>query len=151
MRELRVEWIDSASCTGWLERPDVENFNPVKIVSCGFMVNETENSLVLAQSCGDDPEQYENLISIPKGCIKRIEYIGDSFVEVRLKQIMELKQKLGEFSVDLYYNDCDHENPYTAKISSAINALPEYHGRGRNFSEALDFVEDFLKKHLAIK
>ena len=66
-------------------------------------------------------------------------------IDDRVAEIMYEKDLIGEFSLDLYYNDCDDENPYTARIHSAIDAVPEFHARAKSFSDALDSVEEYIK------
>ncbi len=57
-------------------------------------------------------------------------------IDQKVKAIMGLKSQIGEFSVDLYYNDCDRENPYTAKMHSALDEDLSYHARAKSFNEA---------------
>ncbi len=66
-------------------------------------------------------------------------------IDQRIKEIMSQKQVIGEFSLDLYYNDCDDLNPYTAKVHSVINPNIDFHARAICFDAALDQVEDYLK------
>ena len=54
---------------------------------------------------------------------------------------LKLKKKYGEASLDLYYNNYDDNNPFVAKVHSAINACNVYHGRAKDFGHALDLVE----------
>lgn len=85
MKAVKVEWIDScASNHGWLMQADIdkwEDVEPISIFTYGVLVQEDENYIVIAQSYGTDPDQCCNLMSIPKGCIKRtttLEYIGEN-------------------------------------------------------------------------
>ena len=64
-----IKWVDIASGeAGWQENKD---FPPQDVVSVGFVVKETGEYLVLCQSMydQDEPEYYDSLISIPKGCV----------------------------------------------------------------------------------
>lgn len=76
MRIVKVEWIDStASNLSWLMMEDVRNWGdiePMAIYTYGALVQEDSNYIVVAQSYGKDPEQCCLLMSIPKGCIRKI-------------------------------------------------------------------------------
>ena len=64
-----VSWIDTSSGhPGWQEDVDLP---PQPVVTVGFIVKETGEYLVLCQSMydQDEPEYYDSLISIPKGCV----------------------------------------------------------------------------------
>ena len=63
-----------------------------------------------------------------------------------VKGIMKLKKHVGEFSLDLYYDDLSAETPYVAKIHRGDFA---YHGRGKSFEEALWQIGLYLEKLLA--
>lgn len=60
-------------------------------------------------------------------------------LENRLKGIMGKKEVLGEFSLDLYYNDSDRLNPCTAKITYPQGEA--VHFRGTTFDDVLSKVE----------
>ena len=54
---------------------DVRNWGdvePMAIYTYGALVQEDKNYIVVAQSYGKDPEQCCSLMSIPKGCIRKI-------------------------------------------------------------------------------
>ena len=70
----KIEWIDScASNTQWslLEEFDAD-IEPIKIVSYGVLIQETEDCITIAQNYGTNPLQCCSLMTIPKGCIKKI-------------------------------------------------------------------------------
>lgn len=69
-------------------------------------------------------------------------------IDQKVKAIMGLKSQIGEFSVDLYYNDWDRENPYTAKMHSVLNEDLSYHARAKSFNEALDMLVDYIHEKL---
>lgn len=71
-------------------------------------------------------------------------------IDQKVKAIMGLKPQIGEFSVDLYYNDCDREKPYTAKMHSALDKDLSYHARAKSFSEALDMLVDYIHENYKI-
>ena len=71
-------------------------------------------------------------------------------LDERLKEIMALKEKYGEFSLDLYYNDCvDEREAYTARVHSAIDDKMLFHAREASFDAALDKAEEFVKSYKA--
>jgi hypothetical protein len=76
MEVIEVIWIDScASNHNWLMMEDIKNWTdvePLTIHTFGVKVQEDDNYIVIAQSYTTDPEQCCNLMSIPKGCIKKI-------------------------------------------------------------------------------
>ena len=67
-----VEWIDSAEYddADWKSNKEVKELTPMRIKSCGFLVNEDDIYITLAGSINNyDLEceaQYGSLISIPK-------------------------------------------------------------------------------------
>ena len=69
--------------------------------------------------------------------------MGQSLDE-RVKDIMSLKERIGEFSLDLYYNDFDKEMPYVAKVHSAAFKEVSFHARSKSFDACLDIVEEKL-------
>lgn len=79
----KIEWIDScASNTNWslLEGFEVEA-EPIKIVSYGVLIQENEDYITIAQNFGTNPLQFCSLMSIPKGCIKKITDIDKIEIE----------------------------------------------------------------------
>ena len=72
MEVVKIEWIDS--CASNLQWELVENFEgdiePIKIVSYGVLIQETEDCITIAQNYGFNPHQCCSLMTIPKGCIK---------------------------------------------------------------------------------
>lgn len=71
-------------------------------------------------------------------------------IDQKLKTIMGLKSQIGEFSVDLYYNDCDKEKPYTAKIHSIIDESLCFHAREKCFDKALDILVNHIHEQYKI-
>lgn len=68
---VRVEWVDSSTSSPWVLLEDFkdEQCDPIKIVSYGIIVKETDDYLVIAQNYGSNPPQISNTTAIPKGCI----------------------------------------------------------------------------------
>lgn len=71
---------------------------------------------------------------------------NDTLIDRELKDIMKLKDTIGEFSVDLYYNDCVEDGKaYTAKVHSAINEKMNCYAREGSFLDALYKVREYLE------
>lgn len=72
MEVLKIRWIDS--CTSNMNWSLLNEFDgdiePIKIVSYGVLIQETEDCITIAQNYGEDPKQCCSLMTIPKGCIK---------------------------------------------------------------------------------
>lgn len=67
-------------------------------------------------------------------------------IDERVKDIMALKKDIGEFSMDLYYDDTAQEGKqYVAKLSSVVEKNLNFHARCKSFEEALDLVESYLR------
>ena len=79
MKIVQIKWIDScASNQNWNFIQDFDgDIEPIKIISVGFLLQENDDVVTIAQNYGTDPEQVCNLMTIPKGCIKQITTIED--------------------------------------------------------------------------
>ena len=64
-----------------------------------------------------------------------------------MKEIMGYKEQLGEFSLDLYYNDVEAHRgtPFTAKLHSVVNKKFQHYEREDSFDIALAKTDLFLK------
>ncbi len=74
-----VEWIDSSEYddASWKSEKEVKELTPMRIKSCGFLVNEDDIYLTLSGSINNSDKeceaQYGGLLSIPKcAIIKRL-------------------------------------------------------------------------------
>ena len=74
-----VEWIDSSEYddADWKSEKEVKELTPMRIKSCGFLVNEDDIYLTLSGSINNSDKeceaQYGGLLSIPKcAIIKRL-------------------------------------------------------------------------------
>lgn len=74
MKAVKINWIDScASNMSWTFPSDLDGeVQPIRITTYGVIVQDNEDTLVIAQNHGIDPEQFCSLMTIPKGCIKEI-------------------------------------------------------------------------------
>ena len=79
MKIVQIKWIDScASNQNWNFVQDFDgDIEPIKIISVGFLLQENDDVITIAQNYGTNPEQVCNLMTIPKGCIKQIITIED--------------------------------------------------------------------------
>ena len=68
-----VKWIDSSQCNGWVLKEDLEDLS-MDIVSCGHLIKETDNFIVLSAHVGKDC--ICSPIQIPKVAIVSMEEIN---------------------------------------------------------------------------
>ena len=80
MKVVKVLWVDSCNSNmNWTVAEDIE-IEPMYIDSFGVVVKDTDEFLAIAQNYGDNPEQYSNITTIPKGCIKEVFVIHEDNV-----------------------------------------------------------------------
>ena len=70
MKLVLVEWVDSASCSGW-HRIDPETDCVCNCIATGLLCSEDEKQIVITYSRSDSGSVAETL-SIPKCSIKRM-------------------------------------------------------------------------------
>ena len=70
MKLVLVEWVDSASCSGW-HRLDSGLDGVCACVSAGLLCSENEKQIVITYGKSDTGNIAET-ISIPRSCIKRM-------------------------------------------------------------------------------
>ena len=92
MKAVKVLWVDSCNSNmNWTFTEDIE-VEPMYINSFGVVVKDTDEFLAIAQNYGDNPEQYSNITTIPKGCIKEVFVIHeDNVYENEQKPTQETK------------------------------------------------------------
>ena len=77
MKAVKITWTDScASNFDWILKSDIDNWKniePITIFTYGVIVQEDDYQVVVAQNYGTNPEQCCSLMSIPRGCIMKIE------------------------------------------------------------------------------
>lgn len=102
---VRVEWVDSSTSSPWILLEDFkdEQCDPIKIVSYGIIVKETDDYLVIAQNYGSNPPQISNTTAIPKGCIIQQNIIKEESKMEEKKTLEELAQPLKNWLVE--HND----------------------------------------------
>ena len=72
---VKVKWIDSMSDGGrWTLAEDID-MKPTECTTFGFLVDENENFITVAQTLGMEPEQYCQMICIPQKAITHFEVI----------------------------------------------------------------------------
>lgn len=80
MKVVKVLWVDSCNSNmNWTVAEDIE-IEPMYIDSFGIVIKDTDEFLAIAQNYGDNPEQYSNITTIPKGCIKEVFVIHEDNV-----------------------------------------------------------------------
>lgn len=77
MKVVKIIWIDSCSSdSSWTMAEDV-NTGIIQIETYGIIIKETDEFISVAQNYGNEPEQFCNIMTIPKGCIKETVTIPD--------------------------------------------------------------------------
>ena len=83
---VRVSWMDARDMeTGWVEIKDILKAPLASCMEVGWMVVNNEEKVVVMRSwCVDrDDNNGGGAIAIPKGWIKKIEYLGVTHANVR--------------------------------------------------------------------
>ena len=83
---VRVSWMDARDMeTGWVEIKDILKAPLASCMEVGWMVvNNDEKVVVMRSWCEDrDDNNGGGAIAIPKGWIKKIEYLGVLYANVR--------------------------------------------------------------------
>ena len=71
LKVVLVSWFDSMGILEWTPIEDVESVLQLTY-SCGFLVKESENCIVLALSYDEQTESVHNFIHIPILCIEEV-------------------------------------------------------------------------------
>lgn len=79
MEVVKIQWIDScASNMNWTLMDELDGeIEPIKIISYGVLIQETDDCITIAQNYGENPNQCCSLMTIPKGCIKEKKVIDE--------------------------------------------------------------------------
>lgn len=75
-RIVVIDWVDSIRAFDWTLMEDLDE-KLLDCISVGFLLNETEEYVTIAQNYGLKPKQVCNLITIPKCSIKNIRKIKE--------------------------------------------------------------------------
>ncbi len=71
MRMVLVEWEDSFFGIGeWLDFAELKELPTARCISCGILLHETSEKIVLIMNRGG--KQGSQPMAIPRGCIKRM-------------------------------------------------------------------------------
>ena len=101
MKAVKVEWIDScASDLGWLLMEDMPEAEPIRIVTFGCLVKETDKNILVAQNYGFNPAQCSNLMTIPKGCITKMDVLEEIATENKTPLSAEILEKNGFTNIE---------------------------------------------------
>lgn len=79
-RIVVIKWIDSVRASDWTLLDDVDE-QSLDCISVGFVINETNKVITIAQNYGIKPEQVCNLMTIPRCSIISIEELKNIFKE----------------------------------------------------------------------
>lgn len=66
-----IEWLDSYSRYGWIDREEALDMSCAHCCSIGLVIKEEEKSLTMVLSTNRKEYHDHNAITIPKGCITR--------------------------------------------------------------------------------
>lgn len=122
MKTLKVEWIDSAGGAGWEFLEDFKE-EPVHVTTYGFIVNEAEDFITLAQNYAPQTvqsrEQINNTISIPKCAITSIYEVTSSGL------VLVLERPLRGFSLsELHSGHEVSDQPASQSEGMSFHSLP---------------------------
>lgn len=73
---ILVEWVDSGSSDRWSSLDEIELKKRNLCISCGFLIKEDNEWLVLALSYDPDSGDYQCWLEIPKVAIKKKRHIN---------------------------------------------------------------------------
>ena len=150
MKVVKVLWIDSCNSNmNWTVVEDIE-VEPIYIVSFGVVVKDTDEFLAIAQNYGDDPEQYSNITTIPKGCIKEISFViyEDNKCENEQKPTDSIpKARTGLEWVNTIDDACDER--YTKEYSHGEYCHKQSFKWG--FQEGVDWLEKQGEQKIPVK
>ena len=143
MKVVKILWEDSCNSNlSWVTKEDVE-VELVNIDSFGVVVKETDEFVSIAQNYGSEPEQFSNIVTIPRGCIKEIFVIhDDNYVrqceqkpadKVEPKKLKKIEKKPTEttdfrtwkYIVDAVLTEREDigqyiDNPWTTKVAEKL-------------------------------
>lgn len=77
MKVVKVKWVDSLSDNGrWTLKEDIDDY-VAECVSYGWLVTDNDNYITIALNRIAEPEQYCQMISIPKCAVIELTDIED--------------------------------------------------------------------------
>jgi len=72
MQKVIVSWVDISSYDGaWMDLDEAEQFKPIAVETCGWMIKETPEYVVIASTVSfeKDNKVTGSVNAIPRGCI----------------------------------------------------------------------------------
>jgi len=77
MKIVEVEWIDAHYEGGWKPKIALEDAvrKDLKIVTLGYLIEDTDDRIILTHGIDGEGEQYQGYYLIPKGCVLNIKEI----------------------------------------------------------------------------
>ena len=81
---VRVTWLDARDTeTGWLDIKEIVDAHLATCQEVGWMVTNNEERIVIMRSYSKDKDDVTGggSIAIPKGLIKKIEYLTVSYIK----------------------------------------------------------------------
>ena len=74
MREVKIVWLDSGSFTNqWMEFEKATKLPMEPVETKGFLVAETPDRLIIAQTRSQDALEVYNVMVIPKVCVVEVQ------------------------------------------------------------------------------
>lgn len=65
---VKVNWVDSVTCGGWTILDDFDEV-PTKATTVGYLIQDKEEYVTIAQTYAEPPKQVCNMITIPRVAI----------------------------------------------------------------------------------
>lgn len=81
MEIVKIKWRDSTEVTGWQDVDDIKPQSPALCITVGVLWEEGKESVKVIQSIAfhkrKDDRQIMSMFIIPRGCVERIEKLGE--------------------------------------------------------------------------
>ena len=72
-QRVEIHWHDILSDSSWVDSDKAEAVRPVDVISTGYIINDTDEHIVLAHSMIEKPGQKSSDYTvIPWGCVQTI-------------------------------------------------------------------------------
>lgn len=77
MKTVRIEWLDICSGTPSWSRLDGLELGPLKCVSVGMLINDTEEYISIAQNYCEEDGLVADTMTFPKAIVTNITYLSE--------------------------------------------------------------------------
>lgn len=73
MEIVKITWSDThGTAEPWVSPEEAIAITPIDMVTVGYLVEHTDQSVTIAGTMSDCKEHYGNINCIPRGCVKNI-------------------------------------------------------------------------------